>query len=111
MDEREITLRDEKSSTGSWSLIARIEDNGGLIIEGQDLGKSVEEFWGSTEYEWDITVSAENLPRLVSALGGAIGDDPLALLAARFAQDEHYGTTRFLEDHDIPYGFWSRVGD
>jgi len=25
---------------------------GGLILEGQDLGGKVREFWQSTEYEW-----------------------------------------------------------
>ena len=112
MTERTVTLRNERYEHNAYHLRARLGDDGSLVIEGQDLGATAEEFWGSREYEWTITVKPAALPRLVTALGGTPGeDDPLDLLAARFREDERHATRTFLEEAGVPFDFWSRVGD
>lgn len=109
---RAIVLREERSATGSYHLRACLRDDGGLVIEGQDLGAAPEAFWGSAEYEWTLTVAPEQVPGLVAALGGTPGeDDPLELLAARFRDDERYASRSFLEEAGVAFAFWSRVGD
>jgi hypothetical protein len=112
MAERIVILREDRFEDGAYSLRARLEDDGSLVIEGQDLGKAPEEFWGSREYEWTITVQAEAVPSLVGALGGIPEEsDPLDLLASRYRESSFYGTRGFLDDAGIPCEFWSRVGD
>jgi hypothetical protein len=32
-----------------------------LVVEGYDIGKTVEEVWGDSDYEYSITVKKENL--------------------------------------------------
>ncbi len=113
MPSKTITLRQEHSEKDTWSLCATVEENGDLIIEGQDLGPSVERFWGAglTEYEWDIKVRAAHIPELIAALGGKEGDDVLSLLAARYNEDDRYASRNFLEQRRVPFEFSNRVGD
>jgi hypothetical protein len=113
MKSRTVVLREERSPKGSRSLLARIGKSGDLRIEGQDLGSSVEEFWGVglREYEWTITVRAAQLQQLIAALGGIDGDDVLSLLAARCSENERYASKDFLEERGVPVEFWSRVGE
>lgn len=112
MAERVVTLREEHSEDSAYFLRARLREDGALVLEGQDLGATPEEFWGSREYEWEITVGPQAVPRLVTALGGTPGEnDPLELLAARFQEDQRYGTRAFLEEAGVPFDFWSRVGE
>lgn len=108
-----VVLLNESSANGTRHLSARIDENGDLCIDGQDLGSGVGQFWGegSSEYEWCITVQAAEIPRVIAALGGAKGDDVLALLAARSNKDELCATTEFFKKRRIPTEFFSRVGD
>lgn len=111
MTDRTVVLREERYEHNAYHLRARLGDDGSLVIEGQDLGAAAEDFWGSREYEWTITVAPKALPRLVTAFGGAPGEDPLDLLAARYRDDERCATRTYLEEAGVPFEFWSRVGD
>ncbi len=108
-----ITLREDHTGHDVRRLWARVDANGDLLIEGQDLGPGVASFWGagSSEYEWIITVRAPHIPSLVAALGGRSGDDVLSLLAGRFRDDDRCASKSFLEERGVPIEFWSRVGD
>jgi hypothetical protein len=110
---RKILLRSTRDASGSRNLWAKINAEGDLVIEGQDLGSGVSEFWGpgNTEYEWDWTIRKESLPKLVAELGGGEDGDVLSLLAARFFGDAAAEIESFLKAHEIPFEFWSRVGD
>ena len=113
MEDRHIVLRKERSGADVRYLGARLEEDGSLRIEGQDLGPAVESFWGpgQSEYEWDISGSAADVPAFVLALGGAEGDDVLDVLASRFAEDQMCATKVFLDEHGIPNDSWTRVGE
>ena len=104
---REIPLHETRSTDGSRTVWATYDDAGSLSIEGQSLSRSADFF----EYEWAFTVDAEHLPALVSALGGQPGDDVTVLLRALFAADSHPDLRDIFQRHDIPFRFWSRVGD
>jgi len=95
----------------SRSLWLRLKENGDLIIEGQDLGPGVAQWWGGSEYEWDITIKAADVPAYVRCLGGRPGENVLDLVLACFRRDSACVEKGFLEAHAIPIEFWSRVGD
>ena len=103
-----ISLRNTSDAGGSRYLDASIQPNGDLLIEGQDLGPAVEEFFGVGEYEWKWTVTAEDCERLRAALGTT---DLLAGLVEQFSGDKAAGLDDFLLANDIPYDVWTRLGD
>ena len=113
MTSRSIVLQEERSGGSSVNLWASISENGDMVIEGQDLGRIVSEFWGSSfsEYEWIIKVEAADIPRLIAVLGGTEGEDTLSLLAQRYAEDSKYASKSYLEERGVTINFWSRVGD
>ena len=78
------------------------------MFEGQDLGPSVQAFFGVNEYEWRWVVSAEHIPRLLEALGG---DDVLEAIADRFSGDRAGDVHAFLTSHGVPFATWTRLGD
>lgn len=111
MTERSVSLRDSRDELGTRYLDARLREDGSLCIQGQDLGRGVEQFFGpgNREYEWAWTVRPQHLAALLAALGAE--GDVLAALAQRFSGDAAAGIRPFLEEHGIPYESWSRVGD
>jgi hypothetical protein len=111
---RIITLRSTNDQDGSRHLSARLNDNGDLIIEGQDLLESeMSKFFGPeiTEYEWSWIIYKANISKFVKALGGGQKDDILELLAKRFSAEAAGELQDFLDEHHIPNEFWSRLGD
>jgi hypothetical protein len=113
-EDRVVDLRQESAGGDSRYLSLRLGANGDLRIEGQDLGPSVGECWGSSrfsEYEWAITIKAADVPAYVRCLGGTPADDVLELVHACFDRNPECVGVGFLEKHGIPNEFWSRVGD
>jgi hypothetical protein len=50
------------------SVRLTVEEDGAVKIDGQDLGRTVEEFWGEDEYEFWVTVPPSALPKLAFEL-------------------------------------------
>ena len=64
-----ITLKEVRSSDGQVSLLqAYIDDNGDLVLAGYDLGESVREVWGDSDYEYWRRVRAEHVPEVLLQL-------------------------------------------
>lgn len=78
------------------------------MIEGQDIGKSVAAFFGSSEYEWAWTIAKSDHLKLVGALGDP---DLLAALKTRFSGEDAPLLEGFLREKSVPFAFWSRSGD
>ncbi len=109
-DQSGITvLRDVRDDQGTRYLAASLTAEGDLVIEGQDLGRGVEQFYGVREYEWSWTVRAPDIPALLSALGTS--SDVLSALSARFSDERAAEIKSFLDAHEIPHETWSRLGD
>ena len=85
---KSVSLRNTSDAGGLRYLDTSIQPNGDLLIEGQDLGPAVEEFFGVREYEWKWTVAAEDCERLRALLGTT---DLLAGLVERFSGDNADG--------------------
>ncbi|GHG66310.1 MULTISPECIES: hypothetical protein [Streptomyces] len=78
---------------------ARINVEGKLLIQGQDLNNG--------EYEYMLSVPEADIPKVVAALDGAPGDDVLELLAARGTEIVQFGEMRWLKSLGIEPGFSS----
>jgi hypothetical protein len=110
---RTVVLRDQHDEEQHRSLWAFLEPNGNFVIDGQDLGPSVEGFFGKgiREYEWKRTVLAAEVPRLLELLGARAGTDPLEALEAWLRAHDPSRLERLIEAHDFTRIFWSRAGD
>jgi hypothetical protein len=108
-----VVLRGLRDEGGLRSLEARRADDGGIVIEGQDMGPGVERAFGDgyTEYEWTWTIASDALPAAIAALGGSAGDDPLPLMAHWCAENGGRDPGIRLSDAGVPISFWSRIGD
>jgi hypothetical protein len=108
-----ISLRDYRDEGGLRHLGATRTPDGGILIEGQDLGPGVERAFGAglTEYEWAWAVPPDAVPAAVAALDGHEGDDPLRLLAAWAAAHDDSDPGSHLREAGVSIEFWSRVGD
>jgi hypothetical protein len=109
LDMPEIVLRDEKTATDIRRLIVQ-DHEGGLRLDGWDLGDGVQAVYGSREYEWTLDVAASDLPALVTALGGAAGEDVFEVIR-RTCADAPERLHRVIVDSAIPHVWWHRIGD
>ena len=102
-------LRDERSEGDLRYLGATYSSEGNLVIEGQDLGNTVEAAFGYREYEWTWTIARADLPKLAAALDTST--DLMAALENRFSGPAAAQLAAFLQEHNIPHTGWSRIGD
>jgi len=92
---RKIKLFEERGATSRF-IDAEIDENGVLIVSGQDVGDAPRKWFDDDDYEFIVTVSAEDKDRVILALiekvfGGKFG-----------AVDEF---REFLEGKEIPFGW------
>jgi hypothetical protein len=105
-----VVISKKTDERGYFYRAIHLEDDGSLVIEGQDIGSGVEDIFGGgdNEYEFFRTIR----PPAVAELERLSGISHTGLLENL---REHFGTTsaleEYLEEHGIPSGFWSRVGD
>lgn len=75
-------------------LEAKISENGDLVLEGQDLGRLVQETWGDEDYEYWLTVAGEYKDTVL-----------LYLLKERFESETAF--REWLKEREIPHRFMS----
>lgn len=84
--------------------------DGGFEIAGQDLRD--DNMFGADEYEYWLTVSAGDVPKVVAALGGDTdSDDVIVLLVANGEHIVRTGERTWLRSIEVAATFESRVGD
>lgn len=105
---KRVVLRDEKTRTDRRYLEARYAKRD-LVFEGRDLGESVAAVFGDSEYEWTLTVERADLPKLRAALG--VRSRLMNAIKRRFSGPSGASVQPFMDEHSVPYRFWSRVGD
>ena len=89
-------------------LDAGINEDGDLVLEGQDLGEFVEQAMGTDEYEYAKTYAKSTFPAILEALGEPAGSDILEVIAARWCGDEvSFEFERRLEKAGIPRDLWT----
>ena len=89
---RAITLLEERIGDEYRFLGARLLENGDLLIEGQDIGSTAEQFFGEREYEYEVHIEAHYVPAVL-----------LWLLKERFTSDITFRS--WLDELKIPHRF------
>lgn len=102
MEQRRVTLH-AKNGLSVW---ARTHDDGRLSIEGQDLNPPI-----GKEYEYALTVAADDVDRVFEALGGRQGQDVLDLVECHALAIVRGGELSWFESLGVSPEFWSRIGD
>ncbi len=87
-----------KTESVSVHLDARIDDDGPLNLEGQDIGDSVEKYWGDSDYEYFLYVKKENKEKI-----------PLLLLKERFGSMSDL--LKWCDEKGIPGAAGSEAAD
>lgn len=104
-------LWEHHDAAGSSYRALHVDDDGTLVIEGQDVGDDVESVLGTglREYEFERCLEPSAVGRLRETLG-IEPDEPL-LPALRSRLGSTNALERVVADNDIPSAFWSRIGD
>jgi hypothetical protein len=90
---KRIVLRKERKGKDSRHLEAKVEDNGELILSGQDLGPEVRRFFQTDEYEYFYRVPSSYKDTVL-----------LRLLKEKF-DEEDFLLDEWLQKHGILYEF------
>jgi hypothetical protein len=103
---KSITLFHLKREDIRIHIEARFEGEK-LVVDGYDIGKTVEEAWGDSDYEYDMVIPAEGVGALYGLLDVRTGDKGglLKALAERFHGNRCFSKIGdFLDEHGIGHG-------
>ncbi len=100
------TLVSERDERGTRHVDASLEDRS-IVIRGQDIGKSVEDFWGSDEYEWAWTIDLAHESELRKLLMILPDEHVLDVIVDRFSGDDYFTLSQLLANAPFPTNFWS----
>jgi len=92
---KKVQLLEERGPTSRF-VHARIEDGGNLVMEGQDVGEAPQKWFGDEDYEFWVTVKAENKDSVILALIEK-------LFGGRFSAVDEFRD--FLKEKGIPFGW------
>lgn len=105
-----VLLFSFKSDSVKVSIEAYFNEDDSLIIEGYDIGKSVEEIWGDSDYEYITTVKADAVNKLYTLLHLPSGskDALLSYLQSRFNTNSCYSEIRtWFDENAVAYESFS----
>ncbi len=81
-------------------------EKGQLFFDGYDIGKTVEEAWGDSDYEYTYTIEPDQVEKLYEIFRLKHGDKNALLgeIKNRFSVNEAYSLFgEFLNTHNIKY--------
>ena len=102
---KSITLFHLERKDIKIDIVARF-DGDKLIIDGYDIGKTVEECWGDSDYEYVMTIPAKSVALLYGLLNVKVDDRKklLEALAKRFHGNQCFSAIGdFLDENGIEY--------
>jgi len=94
MDEQRAVWPEKKvklvASRGETSVFidAEIDEQGRLVLSGQDIGKAPQEWFGHDDYEYWLVVAASEKDRVLSILLGQLAGREQLRPASNASQDE-----------------------
>ena len=65
---KKIVMQKCQTESVAVYLEAHVDDDGSLNLEGQDIGDSVEKYWGDSDYEYFLYVKKENKEKILPLL-------------------------------------------
>ena len=92
---KRVQLLEERGRTSRF-IHARIEDNGDLVVEGQDVGDAPKKGFDDSDYEFIVTVKAQDKDMVILALVEK-------LFGGRFKAVDEF--RQFLGERAIPFGW------
>ena len=101
-----VTLYKEVRPDIRISMEMYFESNGDLIFDGCDYGKTVEEYWGDTDYEYNYTIRPKEVTKIYDLLGIPKGEKEKLLLSIlrRFNGESAYRAFgAFMDENGIEY--------
>jgi hypothetical protein len=105
----EVILRAEIVGADQRHLWAHVDSNGDLVIAGQDLGPSVEQFFGEQEYEWAHTIKKQHIPQFLELLNQDPGANVMTVLQGYAGERCDLVSDAITAAADkFPIEFWSR---
>ena len=105
----EVILRAEIVGSDQRHLWAQIDSNGDLVIAGQDLGPSVEQFFGEREYEWAHTIKKQHIPQFLELFNQDPEADVMSVLQGYAGERCDLVCDAITAAADkFPIEFWSR---
>jgi hypothetical protein len=69
-----------------------------LVIDGYDIGKTVEEYWGDSDYEYSTTIKPDEVKKLCTALNLDSRDEVLSYLQFHYHANDCYSKIQALLD-------------
>jgi hypothetical protein len=81
-------------------------EKGQLIFEGQDIGRTVEDWWGDSDYEYSYTIEPVEVEKLYALLGVASSDKRSFLeeIKKRFGGNKAYSKFGdFMREYNIDF--------
>ena len=93
---KKVTLRETRTDKDVSILEAKIDDDGDLMLEGQDIGKAPQEFWGDSDYEYARVIKKGYKDR-ISRL----------LIMERFNTNSDF--RKWLDEKGVPGKFWRAI--
>lgn len=93
-----VTLFQMQTENIKVTVEAYFDGNGNLVVDGYDIGKTVKEYWGDSDYEYSVTVPAEELNKLYTLLGVS-ADDRAGLLTR--LRDQYHSNSCFSEIREL----------
>lgn len=87
-----ISLYNEKTANGTVSMDLYFDEKDVLVFDGHDAGPYVEDYWGSTDYDYFYHIQPQEVEKLFAVLGIA-PSNRIALLQA--IKDRFGGATAF----------------
>lgn len=91
MSQLEITLFHLEREDIKIDIVARFEGDV-LVIDGYDIGKSVEKYWGDSDYEYGMRIPPPGVDKLCVNFGLPVGDKSALLdfLATQYNSNTCY---------------------
>ena len=93
---RKITLRERRTEEDVSILEAMINDDGDLVLEGHDVGKAPQEFWGDSDYEYARVIKKQY-------------KDKILHLLTEEQFDTNSDSKKWLDEKGIPGKFWRTI--
>lgn len=102
-----VTLRDEVDGGDRRYLGAQLDATGSLVIDGQDLGPSTAPVSSDGENEWRVTISAKDIPGLLTLLDAPPAANILDFLAEKWTGSPSHELDKRIRESEIPRRFSS----
>lgn len=101
-----VLLFSFKSENIKISIEAYFDEQENLVIDGYDIGKTVMEAWGDSDYEYTTTIPPDEVKKLYAALNIPDGSkqELLSFLQAHYNTNTCYSEIQdYLTQHKIRF--------